>query len=208
MPPAEGIANTFSVTDDQGDHASTTVTTPVVQDPKASVLLVSSDKTSVDHAGEVINFTVIEANTGNVTLDTTTTEKLNGVWTALSTDTLLPSQAKLLHYSYTVTQADMDAGLSIGTMVEIRSPQAVFGDNSWKGVQVGLDQKATVNVENLESFDNGQNMVLPSDAGFRDPRQHPGSVQECHWQHAECGRLHHGAERRGRHTGVPCSAGH
>jgi hypothetical protein len=166
VPPTNGIANTFSVTDDQGDHASTTVTTPVVQDPKASVLLVSSDKTSVDHAGEVINFTVIEANTGNVTLDTTTTEKLNGVWTTLSTDTLLPSQAKLLHYSYTVTQADMDAGLSIGTMVEVKSPQAVFGDNSWKGVQVGLDQKATVNVENLESFDNGQTWYFHQMPGF------------------------------------------
>jgi hypothetical protein len=162
----DGVANKFSVTDDQGDHASTTVTTPIVQDPEASVLLVSADKTSVDHAGEVINFTVIEANTGNVTLDTTATAKLNGAWTTLSTDTLVPGQGKLLHYSYTVTQADMDAGLSIGTLVQTKSPLAAFGDNSWKAVQVGVDQNATVNVDNLESFDGGQTYYFHQMPGF------------------------------------------
>jgi hypothetical protein len=162
----KGITNTVSVGDDQGDQKSTSVTTPVVQDPEASILLMSADQTSIDHAGEVINFTVIEANTGNVTLDVTATDKLNGVWTTLGTDTLMPSQAKFLNFSYTVTQADIDAGLSIGALVEAKSPLAAFGNNSWKQVGVSVDQKPTVNVENLESFDGGQTWYFHQMPGF------------------------------------------
>src|SRR5262249_13674314 len=162
----KGITNTVSVNDDQGDQKSTSVTTPVVQDPEASILLVSADQASVDHAGEVINFTVIEANTGNVTLDVTATDKLNGIWTTLGTDTLVPGQAKFLNFSYTVTQADMDAGLSIGALVEAKSPLAAFGNNSWEQVGVSVDQKPTVNVENLESFDSGQTWYFHQMPGF------------------------------------------
>jgi hypothetical protein len=163
---ATGIVQTATVADDQGDHASATVTTPVVQDPEASILLVSADQSSVDHAGQVIDFTVIEANTGNVTLITTVTEGLNGAWSTLDTASLVPGQAKILHYSYAVTQADMDAGLSIRTLAEASAPGAMFGGNSWKQIGVDVDQKATVNVENLESFDGGQTWYFHQMPGF------------------------------------------
>ncbi len=162
----KSITNAISVSDDQGDQNSTSVTTPIVQDPEASILLVSANQTSVDHAGEVINFTVIEANTGNVPLDVTATDKLNGVWATLGTDTLIPGQAKFLHFSYMVTQADMDAGLSIGALVEAKSPLAAFGSNSWKQIGVNVDQKPTVNVENLESFDGGHTWYFHQMPGF------------------------------------------
>jgi hypothetical protein len=165
-PAATGIVQTTTVEDDQGDNASATVATPVVQDPQASILLVSADQTSVNRAGQVINFTVIEANTGNVTLTTTVTEGLNGASSTLDTDTLVPGQAKILHYSYAVTQADMDAGLSIRTLAQANAPGAAFGDNSWKQTGVDVDQKPTVNVENLESFDGGQTWYFHQMPGF------------------------------------------
>ena len=147
----KGQVKSVTVSNDQGNHASTTVTTPIVQDPEASIIMISADRTSVSHAGEVIKFTFIEANTGNVTINATAIDKLDGVWTTLSTDTLVPGQAKFLTYTYTVTQADIDKGVPISTLAEVKAPGVTFGDNSWKYTQVAIDRHATVSANTIST---------------------------------------------------------
>ena len=67
------ISNTASVTDDQGNSGSSTVTTPVDYTPGLSIMKTVSSITDTNNnglydAGDVVNYNVHVANTGDVTL--------------------------------------------------------------------------------------------------------------------------------------------
>jgi len=74
--------------------------------------VVDSNHDGITDAGDVINYSVVATNTGNVTLsDVTVTDPLGG-GTLASGVTLLPGASDRLTASHTLTQADMDAGAS------------------------------------------------------------------------------------------------
>ncbi len=119
------ISNTASATDDQGDSGSSTVTTPVDYTPGLSILKTISSITDTNHdgktdAGDVINYNVHVANTGDVTLTgVTVTDPLTGG--VISTgQTIAVGGSEDIGASYTITVADGTAGkvVNIATVTD------------------------------------------------------------------------------------------
>ena len=83
---------------------------PIEQAP-ALTLVKSATPTSYDHVGQVISYSYLVTNTGNVTLPgqfTVTDDKLTV--TCPATATLAPGASITCTASHTVIQADLDAG--------------------------------------------------------------------------------------------------
>jgi uncharacterized repeat protein (TIGR01451 family) len=92
--------------DPVSDNDSATVT--AVQDPELTVTK-TADPLIYATVGDVINYTIVVQNTGNVTLsDIVVTDPLTGLNTTIAT--LAPGAGQTFNESYTITQADLDAG--------------------------------------------------------------------------------------------------
>jgi uncharacterized repeat protein (TIGR01451 family) len=124
------IRNVATADTDQTDPESDDATVPVVQNPDLTivkdVLDVDGDNTApvVDHAGDVINYRISVTNSGNVTLtglqvsdtlDPSVTAVLQAGETHIvgdinDNDVFDIGETWVYAASYTVTQADMDAG--------------------------------------------------------------------------------------------------
>jgi uncharacterized repeat protein (TIGR01451 family) len=93
------------------------VTVPAVQNPHVS-LSKSTATTSFDHVGQVIAYTLVATNDGNVTLSNVSITDPNvGVLTCTPAQpaTLAPLATLTCTGSHTVTQADLDAGAFANT---------------------------------------------------------------------------------------------
>ena len=100
-----------------------TVTTETA-DPSIEVTK-AADKTEGAAVGDVITYTITVKNTGNVTLSgVEVDEQLAGVVeaSALSPTQLAPGGEATASYTYTVTQADVDAGQVVNDVTATGNP--------------------------------------------------------------------------------------
>jgi uncharacterized repeat protein (TIGR01451 family)/gliding motility-associated-like protein len=114
------LSNTLTASGTDPDNNTvednTQVDANAVQNPNVQILKTSS-ASGYTNAGEVIDFTIVIANTGNVTLDDlNVTDPMTGL--DVTRPTLAPGQAYTVHTSYTVTQTDVDNG-SINNVASI-----------------------------------------------------------------------------------------
>ena len=104
------LANTVTVSSDQVPDVTDSLAIPIVQTP-ALTLVKSATPLSYDQVGEVITYTYVVTNTGNVTVPgpfSVNDSKLDVICPA--TTGLAPGESLTCTASYTVTQADLDAG--------------------------------------------------------------------------------------------------
>ncbi len=107
-----GIDKTYDADDKTNvDDANPQLTVTKTSDVAADTLL---------KEGDVVNYTVTVKNTGNVTINNVNVnDQLDGVVLAQGETaqiaSLLPGEYKELHYTYTVTQADVVAGKVVNT---------------------------------------------------------------------------------------------
>jgi len=100
-------------------------------DPEPGVeIALSADPNSVSEAGDVINYTYTVSNTGEVTLTgvTVTDDKLGGI--ALDASQLAPGGTASGTATYTITQADVDAGVDIVSTAIVTTDQLVTDSDS------------------------------------------------------------------------------
>ena len=126
------LAHVYAPNPYNGDfplNADATATVPAVRNPAVSVDKVASI-TSGAAVGDVITYTYTVENTGNVTLtDVTLTDAHTSAagTAALSISsggviaTLAPGDSVDLTATYTVTQADIDAGVALTNVVSLTS---------------------------------------------------------------------------------------
>ncbi|AMQ55123.1 DUF7507 domain-containing protein [Algoriphagus sanaruensis] len=111
------VLNTALATGDSPDgndpSDETEEETPIQRNP--SIQIVKTDNgAEVDAAGDVITYTLIATNTGNVTLtNVVITDPLTGY--EENVGTLNPGQSAIRTTSYTVTQSDVNAGFVLNT---------------------------------------------------------------------------------------------
>lgn len=86
------------------------VTVPAVQNPQLT-LTKSSSTESYDEVGDIINYTIVMANTGNVTLSNITlSDPKADIQGSTNIATMAPGEELSFTATHTVTQADLDAG--------------------------------------------------------------------------------------------------
>ncbi len=86
---------------------------PAEQNPELSITKTVADPGNYDEVGDVLNFTIVATNIGNVTLDsvTVTDEQVSDLsCTPTNGSSLAPGESMTCTASHTVTQADLDAG--------------------------------------------------------------------------------------------------
>jgi uncharacterized repeat protein (TIGR01451 family) len=116
--PGLTISNTASATTDQGASASATASVPVAQNPSLALAKAGTfNDTNADglaEPGETISYSFTESNTGNMTLhNVAVSDSGSGVTVSGSPiASLAPGASDGTTYtgSYTITQADIDAG--------------------------------------------------------------------------------------------------
>ncbi|MCA1800652.1 MAG: DUF11 domain-containing protein, partial [Actinobacteria bacterium] len=119
--------------DPVNDNASATVT--AVQDAQITVTKTANPAT-YNAVGDVIDYTIIVENTGNVTLSNiNVTDPLTGLTTTIAS--LAPGASQTYNESYTITQADLDAGSVTNTV-------SAAGEDT-NGDPVSDNDSATVN---------------------------------------------------------------
>ncbi|WP_198293619.1 DUF7507 domain-containing protein, partial [Algoriphagus resistens] len=100
VPPASSEISSVNDTDDELVNA---IQTPAIEVDK------SADKTTFNTPGEVVTYTIVVSNTGNVTLTgVEVTDPLTGLDEAVGT--LAPGQSATYTTTITITQADIDNG--------------------------------------------------------------------------------------------------
>ena len=109
---AGSYANTACVDDGSGGAAATCdgATVPAVQDPSLAIVK-SALPATYDSVGDVINYSYLVTNDGNVTLKgpfTVSDDKTTASCPA--TTSLAPGESITCTASYTITQSDLDAG--------------------------------------------------------------------------------------------------
>ena len=109
------LANTVTATSDQAPPATDSLAIPIVQTP-ALTLEKSATPQSYNQVGQVITYSYMVTNTGNVTVlgqITVTDDKVTV--TCPPTAALAPGASITCTASHTVTQADLDAGQIVNT---------------------------------------------------------------------------------------------
>jgi len=103
------LTNTAAAYSDQTDHVHANLSIPIVQNPAIS-LKKSSTTTQVTTVGQVVNYEYLVKNEGNVTLTGVTVCDCRLIPVSCSMTTLNPGESMTCTASYTVTQADINAG--------------------------------------------------------------------------------------------------
>ena len=134
---------TASGKDPKGEEVSDTVSATVTtEEAKAKLTVVkTADPASEAAVGDTVTYTVVVTNSGNVTLKA---GKLNDDHSDLSDKSfeLAPNESATFSYTYTVTQADVDAG-EIVNVVNANAEDP-------KGAKVHGSATATVTTEEAE----------------------------------------------------------
>jgi uncharacterized repeat protein (TIGR01451 family) len=118
VDPSLAISNTASATTDQGASGSATASVPVAQEPSLALVktgtLVDTNGDGVTDPGDTITYAFTETNTGNMTLNgVAVSDPGEGVTVSGSPiASLAPGASDTTTFtgSYTITQADIDAG--------------------------------------------------------------------------------------------------
>uniref|UniRef100_UPI00047AB329 DUF7507 domain-containing protein n=1 Tax=Algoriphagus vanfongensis TaxID=426371 RepID=UPI00047AB329 len=140
---------TATGTDPDGGETDGGDGTDVVATQNPAIALVkTADQSTYDEAGAVINYTLVVTNTGNVTLtDVTIEDPLTGLDETVGTGTLAPNEAATITTSYTVTQADVDAGslsnTATATGLDPNSDEVVDEDE----VMLTADQRGEIDID-------------------------------------------------------------
>jgi uncharacterized repeat protein (TIGR01451 family) len=159
VDPALAYNNTASVTTAEGASGSESASVPIVQNPDFTVAK-AADVASVDAAGDLINYTVTVKNTGNMTLTgVTVSDPLVTNLAFASGDTngdgkLDLSETWTYTGSHTVTQAEMDAGGSIGNTATADTVQTAPEIAS---ASVTVQQNPAVMLEKAGTFGDDNN---------------------------------------------------
>ena len=104
------VKNTAKASANGTDSNEDDETVTAVQNPHIN-LTKTTATTSYDHVGQVINYTMVATNDGNVTLyDVSIVDPKLGALTCAQPTTLAPGASLTCTGSHTVTQADLDAG--------------------------------------------------------------------------------------------------
>jgi uncharacterized repeat protein (TIGR01451 family) len=165
---SQGDLDNGTVNDSAVAHATPPgSTTPVVSTPSAAsvpavplpalTMVKSANRATVSAAGQVIGYRFLTTNTGNVTLrHVRVVDGMAGLSPiSCPTDTLAPSASETCTATYTVTQADIDAGALSNTAVSVaRSPQStpVTSDPSKATVPVTSDVAASAPAASALAF--------------------------------------------------------
>jgi uncharacterized repeat protein (TIGR01451 family) len=116
VDPNLAFANTASASTDQGASASATASVPVTQSPSMSLsksgTFNDANSDGFAEVGETISYTFTETNTGNMTLNGVTVTDSGITVSGSAIGSLAPgaSDATTFTGTYTITQADIDAG--------------------------------------------------------------------------------------------------
>ena len=111
------VKNTAKASANGTDSNPDDETVTAVQSPALSITKVATEQ-SFDAVGDVINYTIVATNTGNVTLasvSVTDPSVSDLVCTPASGSSLAPGESLNCTASHTVTQADLDAGFYANT---------------------------------------------------------------------------------------------
>ncbi|QWP78940.1 DUF11 domain-containing protein [Lysobacter sp. K5869] len=136
------VTNIASATDGTTTSPTDTVTVNATQNPGLSIDKTST-ATTYASVGQVLPYSYVVTNTGNVTLTTAITvadDKTTVTCPALPAGGLAPSQTLTCTASYTVTQADLDAG-AITNIASARS-----------GAVQSLTDSVTINANQTRSM--------------------------------------------------------
>ena len=123
---ASTVYNGETIADDDS------ITIPAVAGPFLKVTK-SADVESCNEAGQVINYTITVENTGNVTLtDITVTDPTATITGGSPIASLAPGETATATASYTVTQADLDAGeiTNTATASTVYDDETITDDDS------------------------------------------------------------------------------
>ncbi len=167
---AGNYANQACVNDGDGGAAAVCADedVPAVQSPRIG-LTKTPNPTTYSAAGQIINYTIVAANTGNVTLhDVTVTDSKLGPLTCTPTQpsTLLPGASMSCTGSYTIQPGDVKAD-NTGTVVNTantagKGPQDQPVSNTATATvrQVPATGKITPTATTCQQFANGTNGEL------------------------------------------------
>jgi uncharacterized repeat protein (TIGR01451 family) len=110
--PDGELNNTATADSDQTGPVTDSHAIPIVRNPALSITKVATEQ-SFDSVGDVIHYTIVATNTGNVTLTnvTVTDPVVSGlVCTPANGSSLAPGASMTCTATHTITQADLDAG--------------------------------------------------------------------------------------------------
>ena len=138
---ASSVTNSAYATSGTTTSPTDKATVPATQTP-GFTLTKSPDPTTYSAVGQLINYTYIIANTGNVTLSgpfTVSDDKAQV--TCPNDESLAPGLSLTCHASYVVTQADLDSG----SVTNKATAQAYFNDKP------GTSNEATATVKAVQA---------------------------------------------------------
>ena len=130
----------------------TNLTVLICQSPSIAIEKTAS-QSSYDQAGEVITYTFTVENTGNVTLSNVkVTDPLNGLSSISpsSITSLAPGATGTFTATYTITQADLDAGQVTNTA----TATGTFGETDYSDTDaetITAEQSASIAIEKTDS---------------------------------------------------------
>src|SRR5262249_35216909 len=117
------LANTVTASSNEAPDVSTSLSIPIVQTP-ALTLVKSASPLSYDHVGELVTYSYEVTNSGNVTLTgpvTVTDDRARVPGPAVVP--LAPGDPPVIcSATYSVTQADLDAGSVVNTAFATMGP--------------------------------------------------------------------------------------
>ncbi|HEX8665748.1 MAG TPA: hypothetical protein VF744_17160 [Beijerinckiaceae bacterium] len=155
---APGLARVNTATADAAQTAPETssASVAIVQDPDLAITK-TADVTLVDGAGDVINYTVVVDNTGNMTLTGVSVSDSLASLTLASGDTDNDGKLDLDETwtytgSHTVTQAEMDTGGTIANTASVTTGQGAGGSAS---ASVGIVQNPSITLDKTASVPGG-----------------------------------------------------
>ena len=166
------IDNTATTDSDQTGPASDSAVAPIAPAPAVTIdktftgFTGGNGNTVGDAVGDVLNYSILVTNTGNVTLtNVVVTDPLTGLNTTIAS--LAPGASQTLTETYTLTQADLDGAGKAGSDHDIDNTATADPDQTppvSDTVEVPLVYAPGVDLEKLVSKTGGSNLANYIDA--------------------------------------------
>ena len=139
------ITNVATADSNQTDPATDSLAIPVAQNPALSVDK-SSNTAKVTESGQVVEYTYVVANIGNVTLHNVTLSDnhIDNGPVVCTVATLAVGQSSTCTAKYTVTQADLDRGGDVSNVVTATSTEGATGTDN---LDIPIFQSPALNVD-------------------------------------------------------------